>query len=152
MTTLFRQLDILSHISSTGGHINFKFSEVIRDLLDFLTLSLWPHLWKGEKGHENCIIYRTNSYPLLSHTIKGTTGEPIHVVANSSLLLLCRGVSCPMTLIAPLIMVRFLFPGSIFGILKGLSPDFGSRKTLTLGLTRDPPESQFPIINSDNVD
>ena len=43
-------------------------------------------------------------------------------------------------------------PGSIFGTLKGLSPDFGSQKTRTLGLTRDPPESQFPIVNTDNVD
>ena len=43
-------------------------------------------------------------------------------------------------------------PGSIFGTLKGLSPDFWSQKTRTLGLTRDPPESQFPIVDTDNVD
>ncbi len=49
--------------------------------------------------------------------------------------------------------VTLIFPGSIFGTLKGLSPDFWSQKTQTLvGLTRDPPESQLPIVNTDNVD
>ncbi len=43
-------------------------------------------------------------------------------------------------------------PGSIFGTLKGLSPDFWFQKTQTLGLTRDPPESKFQIVNTDNVD
>ncbi len=35
------------------------------------------------------------------------------------------------------------FPGGISGTPMGLDPDFRSQRTRTLGLTRDPPESQF---------
>ncbi len=45
-----------------------------------------------------------------------------------------------------------IFPGGIFGTPVGLDPDFRSQRTRTLGLTRDPPESQFEIVNTDNVD
>ena len=47
---------------------------------------------------------------------------------------------------------NIIIPGSIFGTLKGMSPDFWSQKTRSLGLTRDLPESQFPVVNTDNVD
>ncbi len=43
-------------------------------------------------------------------------------------------------------------PANIFGTLKGLSPCFWSQKTRTLSLTRDPPESQFLIVNTYTVD
>ncbi len=43
-------------------------------------------------------------------------------------------------------------PGGIFGTPVGLDPDFRSQRTRTLGLARDPPESQFQIVNTDNVD
>ena len=43
-------------------------------------------------------------------------------------------------------------PGGIFGTPIGLDPDFGSQRTRTFGLTRDPPESQFEIVNTINVD
>ncbi len=46
----------------------------------------------------------------------------------------------------------FKCPGGIFGTPVGLDPDFWSQRTRTLGLTRDPPESQFQIVNTDNVD
>ncbi len=36
-------------------------------------------------------------------------------------------------------------PRRHFGTPLGLDPDFRSQRTRTLGLTRDPPESQFPI-------
>ncbi len=42
-----------------------------------------------------------------------------------------------------LVMHIFIFPVNIFETLKGLEPYFWSHKTLTLSLTRDPPESQF---------
>ena len=38
---------------------------------------------------------------------------------------------------------KITLPGIILGTHKGLT--LGPRKTQTLGLTRDPPESQFPI-------
>ncbi len=41
----------------------------------------------------------------------------------------------------------FTFPGGISGTPVGLDPDFRSQRTRTLGLTRDPPESQFQIVN-----
>ncbi len=43
-------------------------------------------------------------------------------------------------------------PGGIFGTPVGLDPDLRSQGTRTLGLTGDPPESQFQIVNTDNVD
>ncbi len=43
-------------------------------------------------------------------------------------------------------------PGGIFVTPVGLDPDFRSQRTQTLGLTRDPPESEFEIVNTDNVD
>ncbi len=43
-------------------------------------------------------------------------------------------------------------PANIFGTLKGLNLYFWSQKTQTLSLTRDPPESQFLIVNTDSVD
>ncbi len=45
-----------------------------------------------------------------------------------------------------------MFPVNIFGTLKGLDLYFWSQKTRTLSLTIDPPESQFLIVNTDNVD
>ncbi len=45
-----------------------------------------------------------------------------------------------------------LNPGGIFGTPVGRDPDFRSQRTRTLGLTRDPSESQFQIVNTDNVD
>ncbi len=44
------------------------------------------------------------------------------------------------------------FSGGIFGTPVGLDPDFRSQRTRTLGLTRDPPESRFKIVNTDNFD
>ncbi len=44
------------------------------------------------------------------------------------------------------------FPANIFGTLEGLNPYFWSQKTRTLSLSRDPPESQFLIVNTDSVD
>ncbi len=48
--------------------------------------------------------------------------------------------------------VPISIPGGIFGTPVGLDPDFRSQRTRTLCLTRDPPESQFEIVNTDNVD
>ena len=47
---------------------------------------------------------------------------------------------------------NWILPANIYGTLKGLSPYFWSRKTRTLSLTTDPPESQFQIVNTDSVD
>ncbi len=51
-------------------------------------------------------------------------------------------------------MYSFLIPHpeGIFETPVGLDPDFRSHRTRALGLTRDPPESQFLSVNTDDVD
>ncbi len=50
------------------------------------------------------------------------------------------------------LLCQNMSPANIFGTLKVLNPYFWSQKTWTLSLTRDPPESQFLIVNTDSVD
>ena len=45
-------------------------------------------------------------------------------------------------------MIANINPEGIFETPVGLDPDFRSHRTRTLGLTRDPPESQFLSVNT----
>ncbi len=86
-----------------------------------------PLLWK----YDSCMTVTGTWYTLYSKC----QGNRVVVGLNLR----------PPTYIPIVFFMEMLHPGGIFGTPMGLDPDFRSQKTRTLGLTRDPPESQFQL-------